>query len=163
MKKQCTIDACITSTIKSERGFSLLETVIALLILMIAVLGVFGTFAYSTRLNTGNARRSQSLSVLQREIEFLRSAKFTPTITDSTPANIDLTGGVKTARTVIGADNASYRVETTVDDDPFTANVQVDTTKSMKEITIQVTPLSVYGTWVTANRVRAVFRRVRSN
>jgi type II secretory pathway pseudopilin PulG len=162
MNKQRTIDDCV-GTVEGQNGFSLIEAVIALLILMVAVVGVFGAFVYSTRFNTGNSRRSQSLSVLQREIESLRSAKFTPTITDYTPANIDLTGGIKTPRTVTGADNASYLVETTVDDDPFTANVQVDTTKSMKEITIKVTPLNVTGTWITANQVQAVFRRVRSN
>lgn len=148
---------------KSEIGSSLVETIIALVILAIVVLGVFGSFAYSTRFNTGNSRRSQSLAVLQREVEYLRSAKFTPTITDSTPAIIDLTGGVKAPRTVTATDNSSYLVETTVDDDPFTANVQVDATKSMKEITIEVTPLGVDGDWVTAYRSRAVFRRVRAN
>lgn len=163
MNKQCPPQPLIKLSDKSEIGSSLVETVIALVILTIAVLGVFSAFAYSTRFNTGNSRRSQSLSVLQREVESLRSAKFTPTITDSTPANIDLTGGVKTPRTVTAADNASYLVETTVDDDPFTADVQVDVTKSMKEITIQVTPRAVEGGWVTAYRTRAVFRRVRAN
>lgn len=146
-----------------ESGFSLVETVIALVILLIAVLGVFAAFTYSTRYNTGNSRRSQSLAVLQREVESLRSAKFTPTITDSTPANIDLTGGTKSPRVVTSADGASYRVETTVDDDPFTAGVQVDATKKMKEITVLVTPMSVDGSWVTAYQTRAIFRRVRSN
>jgi Tfp pilus assembly protein PilV len=149
----------------SECGFSLVETVIALVVLVIAVLGVFGAFAYSTRFNTGNARRSQALSVLQREVESLRSAKFTPSITDSTPVEIDLTGGVKTPRTVVNtlADNSRYMVETTVDDDPFTNGTQVDTTKHMKQIRVVVTPLSVDGQWVTAYRTQAVFRRVRSN
>jgi prepilin-type N-terminal cleavage/methylation domain-containing protein len=158
--------------VDNEAGFTLIETVIALVILLIAVLGVFGAFTYAVRFNTGNSARSQALSVLQREVESLRSAKFTPTITDSTPANIDLTGGVKTRRTVI-ADNgtgATYSVDTTIDDDPFTAGVQTNAATTMKEITITVTPQGVdtvngnaNSSFVTAFPTRAIFRRVRSN
>ena len=72
-------------------------------------------------------------------------AKFTPTIIDSTPANIDLTGGVKAGRTVTAIDGATYLVETTVDDDPFTLGTQIDATKSMKEITLKVTPQGATG------------------
>jgi Tfp pilus assembly protein PilV len=143
-----------------ERGLSLVEVVVALLVLMVAVLGVFAAFTYSTIYNTGNSRRSQALSVLQAEVETLRSVKFNPP-----PAVIDATlaGGVKADKTVVAADGSSYLVQTTVDDDPFTAGVQTDATKTLKEITITVTPFGANGTWVTANATRTVFRRVRSN
>jgi type II secretory pathway pseudopilin PulG len=146
-----------------ERGITLLEVVIALVLLTITVMGTFAAFTYSTIYNTGNSRRSQALSVLQAEVEQLRSVKFNPP-----PAVIDpsLAGGVKADKTVIGSDGASYLVQTVVDDDPFTPNTpnpQVDATKTLKEITITVTPAGTNGTWVTANRTRAIFRRVRSN
>jgi type II secretory pathway pseudopilin PulG len=145
---------------EGERGFSLVEVMIALLILMIAIMGVFAAFTYATVYNTGNSRRSQALSVLQQEVELLRSLKFNPP-----PAVIDpsLAGGVKAPKTVIAADSATYIVEVTVDDDPFTAGVQTDATKTIKEITLAVTPLGSNNTWVTANRTRVIFRRVRSN
>jgi Tfp pilus assembly protein PilV len=146
-----------------EGGFTLIEAVIALVVLVISILGVFAAFTYAIRYNTGNSQRSQALAVLQREVEALRSAKFTPSITDSTPANVDLTGGVKTNRNVTSADGATYVVATTVDDDPFTDGVQVDAARSMKQITVLVTPLSPDGGWVTAYQTRAVFRRVRAN
>jgi type II secretory pathway pseudopilin PulG len=146
-----------------ESGFSLIEAVIALVILTVAILGVFAAFTYAIRYNTGNNARSQALSVLQREIESLRSAKFTPSIVDSTPANLDLTGGVKPARTVSSGNGGIYIVETTVDDDPFTAGVQVNPAKTMKEINIRVTPVGADGQWVTAYRTQAAFRRVRAN
>src|SRR5688572_17421353 len=63
-------------TTKRESGFTLIEAVIALVILMIVVTGVFAAFTYAATLNTGNSRRSQALSVLQKEVELLRSAKF---------------------------------------------------------------------------------------
>ncbi len=159
---------------KAEAGFSLVEVVIALLILMIAVLGVFGVFAYAITLNTGNSTRSQALSVLQKEVELLRSAKFTPAVVSNTTTatatcaaadngSRDITGGVKTAQRRCGADGTAYMVDTTIDDDPFTAGTQVDATKSMKDITLTVTPIGTNGNWITASRTTVVFRRVRAN
>lgn len=149
---------------KSQQGFTLVEMVIALIILFIAVMGVFATFTYATKFNRGNSQRSQALSVMQREIELLRSAKFTPAITsNSTTAtplctspdngSRDLTAGVKAAQTRCGIDRTVYQVFTTV----------VDLNAGMKEITLQVVPQGADGQWVTANAIRMIFRRVRSN
>ena len=158
---------------RKEAGFSLVEMVIALVILMIAVMGVFGAFVYSTKFNRGNSQRSQGLSVFQREIELIRSAKFTPAIvsnvTTATPTcasaddgRRDITGGLKPAQLRCGVDGTLYLVETTVDDDPFTAGL-VDPLASMKQITLEATPQGADGLWVTANRIRVVLRRVRAN
>jgi Tfp pilus assembly protein PilV len=157
-----------------ELGFSLVEVIIALLILMIAVLGVFGVFAFATRLNTGNSGRSQALSVLQREVELLRSAKFTPTtvstVTTATPTCAtadnglrDISGGAKAGQLRCGADGTQYMVETTIDDDPYTANIQTNAATTLKEIELIVTPLGTNGRWESAYRTRVVFRRVRAN
>lgn len=146
---------------KSESGFSLIEVIIALMILLVSVFGIFATFTYATIYNGGNSRRSQSLSVSQKEIELLRSKKFTPTIMDP-----DLTGGKKAPRSVFGADGFSYLVEVTIDDDPFTPNTpnpQINNSKTLKEITLKVTPQAVNGSWVLASPTTVVFRRVRAN
>lgn len=75
---------------KKEDGFTLVEVIIALVILMISVMGIFAVFTYATVYNTGNSMRSQALSTLQKEVEMIRSAKFTPTITDNyTPGTSD--------------------------------------------------------------------------
>jgi len=149
-----------TNILKDERGLSLFEVVIALVILMVAVMGVFAAFTWSTIYNTGNSKRSQALSVLQTEVETLRSVKFNPP-----PAVIDATlaGGVKADKTVVAVDGTRYLVQTTVDDDPFTAGVQTDAAKTLKEISIIVTRFVSSNTWVTANATSAVYRRVRSN
>jgi prepilin-type N-terminal cleavage/methylation domain-containing protein len=158
--------------VKKEKGFSLVEVIIALTILLVSVLGVFAVFTYATVYNSGNSRRSQALSILQQEVELIRSAKFTPTITDNyaptTPDNgrRDITGGTKAARIVKGIDGASYKVETIVDNDPVLVGVQseADTPATkLKEITLVVTPQSRVGSWVVAYPTKVVFRRVRAN
>ena len=147
---------------KGESGFSLIEVIIALMVLLIAVLGIFATFTYATLYNTGNSQRSQALSISQEQIELLRSKKFTPTFMD--PA---LKGGKKTPQTVTrtktDGDGGSYVVDTTVDDDPFISDTQIDDTKTLKEITITVTPQGKTSGWITAIPTKVIFRRVRAN
>lgn len=143
---------------KSKNGFTLVEVIIAMVIFLVVILGIFAAFTYAVAFNSGNSKRSQALSVLQREVEQMRSAKFTPTSTDST-----LTGGVKTARTVTSSDNFVYRIEVTVDDDPFTDGVQTNAAKTIKEVTIVVTPQAVNGAWETAFQSRSVLIRSRAN
>jgi prepilin-type N-terminal cleavage/methylation domain-containing protein len=139
-------------------GFSLIEVIIAMVILMIVLLGVFVTFTYAVNYNAGNNSRSQALAVLQQEIELLRSAKFTPTITDAA-----LIGGKKDARIVSSADRNRFRVEITVDDDPFEGDVQIDDTKTLKEITLTVTLENPTPGWQTAVPATVILRRVRAN
>jgi len=144
--------------IKSERGFSLIEVIIAMIILLVALLGVFLTFTYAVNYNAGNNSRSQALSILQQEVELLRSAKFTPGVTDET-----LTGGTKTPKIITSADGSRFRVDIVVDDDPFASGVQTDTTKTLKEISVTVTSESPTPGWQTIIPARVFLRRVRSN
>lgn len=141
-----------------DGGFTLIEVIIAMVILMIVLLGVFVSFTYAVNYNAGNNSRSQALAVLQQEIELLRSAKFTPTITDS-----NLLGGAQASRVVSSADGNRFRVQITVDDDPFTAGVQSDTTKTLKEVTLTVTLENPTPGWQTAVPAIVILRRVRAN
>lgn len=142
----------------NEAGFTLIEVIIAMIIFLVALLGVFITFTYAVNFNAGNNSRAQGLSVLQQEVEQLRSAKFTPTVTDSL-----LTGGIKTARIVTSADGNRFKVETTVDDDPADNTVLIDNTKTLKEITISVTLENPTPGWQTAVPATVILRRVRAN
>ncbi|CAN5398987.1 hypothetical protein BH10ACI1_BH10ACI1_07650 [soil metagenome] len=139
-------------------GFSLIEAMVALSIFLISVLGVFTTFTYCINYNAGNSSRNQALAILQREVEQMRSAKFTPTVTDTT-----LTGGAKPLKTVISADGNNYRIQTTVDDDPFTSGTQINSAKTLKEITIIVTLDRPAPGWQTSVPISMVMRRVRAN
>jgi prepilin-type N-terminal cleavage/methylation domain-containing protein len=143
---------------KSEDGFSLVEVIIAMIILLVALLGVFLTFTYAVNYNAGNNSRAQALSILQQEVELLRSAKFTPGVTDAT-----LTGGTKTPKIIASADGSRFRVEITVDDNPFVSGVDIDATRTLKEITVRVTSESPTPGWQTAVPATVFLRRVRSN
>ena len=148
----------IASEKSNAGGFSLIEVIIAMVILMIVLLGVFVTFTYAVNYNAGNNSRSQALAVLQQEIELLRSAKFTPEITDA-----NLLGGAQATRTVSSADGNRFRVQITVDDDPFTAGVQTDTNKTLKEVTLTITLENPTPGWQTAVPATVILRRVRAN
>ena len=173
-----------------QAGFSLIETVIALVVIMIALLGVFTVFTYAIVYNAGNKARAAALTVLQQEVEFYRAAKFnaSPATDNFTPGSPDdgrrdLTGGRKAARTVTTPDGMSFLVNVSVDNAPFVANTpdppnlaipQDETYQclspqgdpvvcSLKEITIEVRLAAPNPGWQTAIPVTAVLRRTRGN
>ena len=104
-----------------QRGFTLIETVISLLILMVVGLGAASLFVVSATNNTGARDRQLSMAVAQQQLERLRGASF---------ANLraTVTNGGGSDKTVTNA-GRPYRVVTTI----------VDTTSSLKTITVQVT------------------------
>lgn len=142
-----------------ESGFSLVEVAVALVVLMIAMLGVAATFAYAINYNAGNYSRAQGLAVLQREVEQLRSARFTPMVTD-----LVLQGGTKPQRTVTLPNGTIYNINTVVDNDPVAGGIQNETVPtSYKEITVTITLALPSPGWQTAVPIKAVLRRVKSN
>lgn len=144
----------------NEAGFSLIEVVAALTIFLIAMLGVFTTFIYAVSYNAGNNSRTQALSVLQQEVERIRSKKFTPTTIDD-----DLKGGEKALKPVTSGDGNKFNVKVVVDDDPFIPGIQIDltNTKTIKEIFVTVTLESPTPGWQTSVPATVVLRRVRAN
>lgn len=142
----------------AESGFSLVEVVIAMLVFLVAMLGIFVTFVYAINYNSGNNSRAQALAVLQKEVENIRSAKYTPTVLDPT-----LAGGVKAQKTVTSANLNTFVVQITVDDDPFTPGVQIDTTQTIKEISVTVKLDRPTPGWQTSIPATVVLRRSRSN
>jgi len=154
---------------RSQAGFSLIEVVIALLIIMIVLLGVFTVINYSITYNAANKARSQALAVLQEEVEALRSAKFNA-------SNIDpiLEGGVKPEKSVDGADGLSFLVNITVDNDPNVEGTQDETYQclspqgdpvdcALKEITVDAQLAAPSPGWQVAVPTRVVMQRVRGN
>ena len=106
---------------RQEKGFTLVETVSALLVMMIGGLGICAVFAYAIKNNTGSRDRALALAVAQQQMERYRQMKF---------IDAELTAQAATTETVTSADSRTYTVRTTI----------TETTPSMKTIKIEVTP-----------------------
>lgn len=106
---------------RNEKGFTLLETSAALLVMMIGGLGICAVFAFAIKNNTGSRDRALALAVAQQQMERYRQMKF---------IDAGLTAHAATTETVTSADNRTYTVRTTI----------TDTTTSLKTIKIEVTP-----------------------
>ena len=114
--------------LQRQRGFTIMETSIALVIMMIAVLGAISVFAYAINNNQGANDRELAMSVAQQQMEQLRNVAFTDSSLTATA-----TSGVTT--TVTNAGRQYTVVKTVIDSN--TVNGQ----PTLKAITIQVTPL----------------------
>jgi len=145
---------------RRETGFSLVEVTIAMIVLMIVLLGVFVTFTYAINYNAGNNSRAQALAVLQQQVEQIRSAKFTPEVTDA-----DLYGGKRATRIVPSGDGGSYKVDIWVDNDLVTNGIQStnETTTTLKEVTVTVALDSPTPGWQTSLPATIILRRVKAN
>lgn len=114
----------------TEQGFTLIETTIAMVLMMIAALGVASLFTYSITYNSGGNDRAVAISIAQQHIEQLRSVSFTDPILNVTAATVVSPDTVSNGRT--------YRVTRTVTG----SNNNVSGNPTLKTITIQVNPLS---------------------
>ncbi len=114
----------------TERGFTLIETSIAMVILMVAGLGVASLFTYSIRYNSGGEDRALAISVAQQQIEQFRSVPFTDAVLNVSAATVLNPNTVSNGRT--------YRVTKTVTG----SNNSPAGTPTLKTITIRVDPLS---------------------
>jgi prepilin-type N-terminal cleavage/methylation domain-containing protein len=114
----------------TERGFTLIETSIALVILMVAGIGVASLFTYSIRYNSGGNDRALAISVAQQQIEQFRSVTFADPILAVSAATVLSPDTVSNGRT--------YRVTKTVTG----SNNDVNGNPTLKTITIRVDPLS---------------------
>ena len=110
-----------------ERGFTLLETSIALVILMVAALGSVSVFAYSVRNNSAAQDRELAMGVAQQAIEQLRNVPFTD-------ASMAATTGTTSTVTRAGR---QYTIVKVITDD-----VVISGQPTIKTITMRVTPQS---------------------
>jgi Tfp pilus assembly protein PilV len=110
-----------------EKGFTLIETTTALLVMMIGGLGIVAVFAYAIKNNTGSRDRAAALAVAQQQMERYRQVTFLDPL---------LTAQAATTQTVTSA-GRDYTVRTTI----------TNTTTSLKTIKIEVTPLMSSDPW----------------
>ncbi len=116
--------------VANEHGFTLIETSIAMMIMMIAGLGVLSLFTYSIGYNSGGNDRAVAISVAQQQIEQLRSVQFTDSILNVSTATVLTPDTISNGRT--------YRVTRTVTG----SNNDSSGNPTLKTITIRVDPTS---------------------
>lgn len=131
--------ACLKKA-ETERGFTLIETAIALLIMMIVMLGVASVFAFAVSNNSNGADRAQTLAVAQQSLEALRNLQYSEAATDQ-----DLTEGEHTMTVKRGqGDDAGrrYKIDWKVVNNP---------TQTLKTITLNVTPITAGPAWASTS------------
>lgn len=110
----------------SCRGFTLLETTIAMLVLMIVSTGVAGALLYAMKSNLGAGNRSHANAVAQRQIEYLQNVAFA-----DLEAAVTAAGG---AAKVVQVEGHSFDVTTAFQYAPTAA------APTLKTVVITVTP-----------------------
>ncbi len=117
---------------KGERGFTLIEAAVALVVMMIVGLGAASLFAYSTRNNSGAADRAAAIAIAQQRMERLRSVEYD---------DVSLDAGTTTV--VVTSNGRNYQVQTTICTDAACGGGSV----TLKHIMVQVTPTSGDTVW----------------
>lgn len=118
---------------KNERGFTLIETAIAMVVMMVAGLAVSSLFVFSMQNNVGGNERALAMAVGQQQLEQLRSVTF-----EDTSLNVG------TTTTTVRSNDHDYSVVKTITDEtnPNGSN------KQMRKISVTVTPLGgSHGNW----------------
>jgi Tfp pilus assembly protein PilV len=132
-----------TETAKSQAGFTLVETSISMVVMMVGALAVSSLFVFSMQNNVGGSERALAMAVAQQQLEQVRSVSFEDTT---------LTLGTTTATVQNGTRN--YTVQRVVADE-----TNADTSlKQLKRITITVTPASASQDWLRTPVVLVTLR-----
>ena len=141
-----------------QRGFTLLEACIALLLMMVVALGSASLFSFSIYNNSGGSDRATSMAIAQEALERLRSAEFSSTATDAT-----LVGGTTVQNGVI-RDGRTYTITRSIDDDPTTIAPDVNVNTNFKSITVAVMPERIGGGWAfgAGGTVTLITQRART-
>lgn len=128
-----------------QRGFTLAETAIALLIMMIASVGVVSLFSYSIKYNAGAKDRELAMAVAQKRMEWLRGIPYDATtraVAYRYPTTANPTGGGLAQTAAAGVTDTTtsagrpYTVVTTITN----FGNATDADSVIKTITVQVTP-----------------------
>ena len=115
-----------TTNRKGERGFTLVETSISMVVMMVAGLAVSSLFVFSMQNNVGGNERALAMAVAQQQLEQLRSVAFE-----------DTTMSAATTTTTITNGDHNYSVVKTITDEMNADGSK----KQLRKLTIVVTPL----------------------
>src|ERR1044072_2143938 len=112
-------------TPNNQSGFTLLETSIALVVMMVGAVACSSFFVFSLQNNVGGGERALAMAVAQQQLEMIRSVTYEDTT---------LNAGTTTATVSSGGRN--YAVQRTVADETNSDN----SPKQLKRIPVTVTP-----------------------
>ena len=130
-------------TFKGQQGFTLMETSIAMVVMMVGALGIASLFVFSTQNNIGGSERAIAMAVAQQQLEQLRSVSYEDTTLD-----------VGTATSTVRSAEQNYTVERTVAQET-NAN---GSAKQLKKITIRVSPQFGGPAWLNTTVVLVSLR-----
>ena len=114
---------------RGERGFTLVETAIAMIVLMVAGLAATTLFVYSTKYNSGAADRAVAQSLAQRQMESLRKTTF---------------GNLAASTTTVTSVGRNFTVDVAVCNDGTAA---CGGSAAVKRLTVTVTPANAGSAW----------------
>ncbi|HEX8096996.1 MAG TPA: prepilin-type N-terminal cleavage/methylation domain-containing protein [Pyrinomonadaceae bacterium] len=140
---------------RRECGFTLLETTIALVLMMVVCLGTASLFSYSVYYNSGGYDRAQALAIAQQAVETLRSYHYSVSSTDplllATPAPITQT--VYRGNPPGTPGGRSYTLQVSITDAP---------SGSFKTIRVIVTPNGAGQKWATGATGSVTLETIRA-
>jgi len=137
-----------TKTANGEGGFTLIETSIAMVVMMVAALACSSLFVFSIQNNVGGSERALSMAVAQQQLEQLRSVDYADSSLNDLTTNFSVTTGGRT-----------YNVQREV----VTEKNSNDTSKKLKRITITVTPQAAGPNWTRTPVVLVSYRSTLSS
>ena len=128
---------------QDQRGFTLVETCISMVVMMVAGLAVSSLFVFSLQNNVGGGDRALAMGVAQQQLEQIRSVTYEDSTLNAGTTNVSVNTGGRT-----------YSVQRVVADDLNSDN----TTKNLKRITITVTPQAAGPNWTRTPVVLVSYR-----
>ena len=132
-----------TKTANGEGGFTLIETSIAMVVMMVAALACSSLFVFSIQNNVGGSERALSMAVAQQQLEQLRSVDYEDSTLSDLTTNFSVTTGGR-----------SYNVQREV----VTEKNSNNTSRELKKITIAVTPQGTGPNWTRTPVVLVSYR-----
>ena len=134
-------------TANGQAGFTLVETSIAFVVMMIGSLACASLFVFSINNNVGGSERALSMAIAQQQLEQIRSVKYEDSTLNDGTNNFTVNSGGRT-----------YGVQRVVASDTNANN----TPKKLKRITITVTPGAAGPNWTRSPVVLVSYRSTRS-
>ena len=134
-------------TANGQAGFTLVETSIAFVVMMVAALACSSLFVFSINNNVGGSERAISMGIAQQQLEQLRSVDYEDSTLNNGTTNFTVDSGGRT-----------YNVQRVVASDTNANN----TPKNLKRSTITVTPGAAGPNWTRSPVVLVSYRSTRS-